>query len=105
MSSADIIKFSAPYFSISVSLNVLLTLMIAVRLILHSREIRGIAGSLVKPDRLYKAIVTILIESSAIYAISFLLFIGSWAAGSSVQNIFLQALAETQVRVFFSMFA
>ena len=31
------IDFSLPYFSISVSLNILLTLMIVVRLILHGR--------------------------------------------------------------------
>ena len=55
-----------PYFSISLSLNVLLTLMIVIRLILHTRNIRaamGIAGS----GRLSKAIVTMLIESCALY--------------------------------------
>ena len=99
MSSADIVKFNTPYFSISVSLNVLLTLMIVVRLVLHCRDIRSAMGSLVRPDRLYGAIVTILVESSALYAISCLLFISSCASGSFVRNIFLQALTDTQVRV------
>ena len=30
-------------------------------------------GPLVKPDRLYRIIVTILVESSALYAVSFVL--------------------------------
>ena len=63
-----------PYFSISLSLNVLLTLMIVARLVLHTRNIRtsmGIAGI----GGLCKVIITMLIESSVIYATSSLLVI------------------------------
>jgi len=97
MSAADIIKFSAPYFSIAVALNVLLTLMIALRLILHSRNIRNAMGPLPQSDLLYKTIATILIESSALYAANFLIYIGLWAAKSPFLNIFIQSLTETQV--------
>jgi hypothetical protein len=48
-------------------------------------------------DRLYKTVTTILIESSALHAITFLLFIGPWGARSFVQYIPLQILAHTQV--------
>lgn len=95
--SGGAINVDAPYFSISVALNVLLTLMIVVRLLLHSRDIRDAMGSLVRPERLYKAIATILVESSALYAVSFILMIGSWAARSPALNIFIQSLTETQV--------
>ena len=103
MSPAELIKDNAPYFAISVSLNLLLTLMIVVRLILYRRNIKNAMGGQAGVGGLYKTIATIMVESSALYAITYLLFIGSWAADISVQYIFLQALGETQVRtVFFS---
>ena len=91
--------FGLPYFSIALSLNVLLTLMIVIRLILHTRNARtstgesGISG-------LYKVIVTMLIESSALYAVSSLLVLGPSSAGNSASDIFIPILAETQVRAF-----
>ena len=94
----DTIAIGTPYFSISVSLNVLLTLMIVTRLVLHSRDIRDSMGPLVRLDGLYKAIVTVLIESCSLYAITFVLFIGTWATTSSLEFVFFPILAQTQVR-------
>ena len=85
------------YYSISLSLNILLTLMIVIRLVLHARNthtamgISGIGG-------LCNAIITMLIESCAIYAVGSSLVIGSWAARNSVMNLFMGILPETQVR-------
>ena len=86
-----------PYFSISLSLNILLTLMIVIRLILHARKahtalgVTGIGG-------LCKAIVTMLVESSTLYAVSSLLVLGPLSAGSAVVVTFFPILSETQVR-------
>jgi len=91
------ISFGIPYFSISLSLNVILTLLIVTRLVLHNRNIRVAMGVPPGFTGLYKAIVTMLIESSALYAVSSLLFVGPWGAGSHVADIFLPILAETQV--------
>ena len=91
------ISFGLPYFSISVSLNILLTLMIVVRLTLHNINIRNTMGAPAKTSSLYqaiKAIVIMLVESSALYAVNSLLFIGPWGAGSHVADIFLPILAE-----------
>ena len=88
-----------PYLSISLSLNVLLTLMIVVRLILHARTVRtamGISGI----GGMCKAIVTMLVESCALYAVSSLLVIGPWAAENHAADFFLLILAQTQVRDF-----
>ena len=87
-----------PYFSISFSLNVLLTSMIVIRLVLHTRNVRkamGISGI----GGLSKAIATMLIESCALYAVSSLLVLGPWSAVNGSVDIFLPILAETQVRV------
>ena len=86
-----------PYFSISLSLNVLLTLMIIIRLILHARNTRtalGITGI----GGLCKTIVTMFIESCALYAVNSLLFIVPWGTHNYAENIFLFILSQTQVR-------
>ena len=88
---------TTPYLAVSIPLNVLLALMIATRLVLHGGNIRaamgppGIGG-------LYKTIVTVLVESSALYAVSSLLVLAE--GGSRIAYIFLPILAETQVRAF-----
>jgi len=94
--SAAFIDFGVPYYSISFALNVLLTLMIVGRLILLSRSIRNVMNAPVKVDGLYKSIVTSLIESCALYSVTFLLFIGSWAARNSLVALFLPILVEAQ---------
>ena len=87
------------YLSISVSLNVLLTLMIAVRLILHTRNTR-IAMGATGLGGLCKAIVTMLIESCALYAVSSLLVVGPVGAVNTTSDLFLPILAQTQVGSF-----
>ena len=90
--------FGLPYYSISLLLNIVLTLMIVTRLALHSRDIRNALGPLTKTSGLYKTVITMLVESFSLYAATFPLFIGPWAAGRSAAVIFLPVIAETQVR-------
>jgi hypothetical protein len=91
--------FGKAYYSMSLSLDVLLTLMIVARIALHSRDIRSAIGSLAKPSgRLYKTLVTILVESCALYTVSYLLFLGPWASSSPVCDAFFPMLAANQVR-------
>ena len=94
------IRFSIPYFSVSISLNVLLTLMIITRLVLHNKDTRTSATALDGTGGLYKTIITMLIESSALYAVSSLLVIGTFASRSCAADLFLPILAEAQVRAF-----
>ena len=79
-----VIDFGLPYFSVSISLNVLLTLTIVIRLVLHSKDIRATLGTPGGISGLHKAAITMLIEPSALYAINSLLFIGLWVAGNDV---------------------
>jgi len=100
--NSALVNYGLSYFSISLSLNVLLTLMIVTRLVLHSRNIRTVMGASSGLTGLYKTVVTMLIESSAIYAASSLLFLGFWGSRSYVADVFSLIQAETQVRTFFS---
>ena len=91
------VNFGLPFFSISIALNILLTLMIVIRLVVHSRNIRAAMGVSTGIGGLYKAVVTMLVESCALYAVYSLLFIVPWAAGSHASDTFLPILAQTQV--------
>ena len=87
-----------PYFSISLSLNVLLTLMIVIRLVLHNRNIRAIMGAPVGISGFHRTIITMLIESCALYAVSSLLVVGK--STSRIAYLFMPILSEVQVRFF-----
>jgi len=88
------------YLSISLSLNVILTLMITVRLVLYGRNVRAATGSTAGIGGLYKTITTMLIESSAIFGVSSLLAIVTWGVDTPAVNVFLPILGEAQVRAF-----
>ena len=85
-----------PYFLISLSLNVFLTLTIVIRLTLHTRNTRTALGT-TRSGGTYKSIVTVLVESSALYTVSSLLVIGPWTTGNYTASTFFLILAQTQV--------
>jgi len=85
------------YLSISLFVNVLLTLMIVVRLVLHSWNTRTATGSPAGTSGLYKSIATMLIESSALFAVSSLITVVLWTIDHPVGNAFPLILSETQV--------
>ena len=93
--------FGTAYYSIALSLNVLLTFMIITRLALHHKNMRSALGAQNGASGLYKTIIVILVESGALYAASFLLLLGPWAARSVSQLVTFQILPEVQVRVLF----
>lgn len=55
-------------------------------------------GLLVGSVSISVAVIAMLVECAGLYAVAFILFIGSWGAGSPAQFIFLSLLGETQVR-------
>ena len=80
-----------PYFSIVLSLNILLTLMIVIRLILHTRNIQTAMGTAGKGG-LCKAIVTMFIESYAINTVTSLLALVLFSAENDTTVIFINIL-------------
>ena len=87
------------YFSISILLNIVLTFMIITRLILHTRNTRAAMG-MTGLDGLSKAIVTMLIESCALYTASSLLVIGSSIIPNGLLGFFWPIFSQIQVRAF-----
>ena len=93
------VDYGTSYFSITFSLNVLLTLMIIARLIRYNKNIRSAVGALDGVDAWYRSIIIIFVESCAPYAISLLLYLGPHAGKHNVANAFYPMIAEAQVRV------
>jgi len=94
------VQFHIAYHSVTLSLNVFLTIMIVVRLVLRSRGVQIATKSTAGFGGLYKTIATMLVESSALFAVSSLLVIGTLIPKSPLMDLFLPILAQTQVRTF-----
>ena len=92
-----ILDFRKIHLPTPVPPNVPLTLMIVIQLVLHIRNIRTAMGA-TGTDGLCKTIITMFVESSALFAVSSLLVIGPPSHG--IEDLFLAILAETQVRAF-----
>ena len=90
------------YLSVSVSLNVLLTLMIVFRLVMHARNTRTALG-MTGIGGLSKAIITMLVESCALYSAISLSVLGPFITdpgGYTIAGFFVPVLPAAQVRGF-----
>ncbi|THH32296.1 hypothetical protein EUX98_g1893 [Antrodiella citrinella] len=80
--SGKAVNFGTPYYSISVSMNIIITLLICSRLFYMSREVRKAIGS--QNAKLYTGVAAILIESAAPYTAMGILFLPFYARGDDV---------------------
>ncbi|KIK91757.1 hypothetical protein PAXRUDRAFT_613134 [Paxillus rubicundulus Ve08.2h10] len=83
------------YYGLSLSLSVLTTFLIAVRLYIHKRDLERMFGPNVESP--YMSLATILVESAALYGVWSLLFLILSVKGSPVQTIILATMSEIQV--------
>ena len=73
--------------------------MIVIRIILHIRKTRNVVG-ISGNGGLWKAIITMLIESCALYTVGSFMLIVSWITGGHGTVIFFNILNQVQVRAF-----
>ena len=102
--TATVVNIDTAYYSISLSLNVLLTLMIVIRLIVHVRNIRkatGVSNSSSGLHTTTAAVATMLVESYAIYAVTLLAYVVSSNFQAWVVALFSPAIGTIQVRAVF----
>ncbi|KAF7965220.1 hypothetical protein HWV62_45047 [Athelia sp. TMB] len=90
------VNFGLPYFIITVSLNVTISCLISMRLLVYRYRMHQAFPGGNSTTAPYASIASLLIESSALYAISSLLFIGPYAAGSYLSKVFLPILTQVQ---------
>ncbi|THU90412.1 hypothetical protein K435DRAFT_912160 [Dendrothele bispora CBS 962.96] len=88
------IKLGTAFWAISLGLNILLTSLIATRLLIARYHVRALMG--VRYGNNYISIVSMLVESAALYSVWALAFLITFAQGSPVQNLLLPALGQVQ---------
>ena len=100
----NLVNYITSYSSVCLALNILLTFMIVVRLVLHNRDIQRAMGVPAATNGLYKAIVTMLIESCALYAVALLLYLALDATNNPATFLFSLLGTGAQVRDVFIFF-
>ena len=90
------VQFTLPYFTISISLNIILTLLLVGRLLYMSHNARRSLGD--EHAATYISVAAMLVESATPYAATSLIFIITYARNSNVQNLVLPVLSQIMVR-------
>ncbi|THV05119.1 hypothetical protein K435DRAFT_826607 [Dendrothele bispora CBS 962.96] len=88
------VNISIAFWSLSLGLNVILTLLISGRLLLARYHLKSTIGPRYGQD--YISVVNMLVESASLYSVWALVFLVTYARGSAAQNIFLPALGQIQ---------
>ncbi|KAJ7640761.1 hypothetical protein DFH06DRAFT_1000181, partial [Mycena polygramma] len=83
--------FGTPYFAVSMILNIVVTILIAVRILFYKRT--GVANSTSN-----LSIIVIFVESATIYSIVSLLLLVTFALGHPINQIWLGLAPSVQVR-------
>ena len=94
--SALPLAYGIAYFSISLSVNIILTILIVARLLMFRRTLlaqlpRAHSGH-------YLSLATLVIESAALYSIFAVAFLVSYALNSPISQIWLAVAQAAQVR-------
>ncbi|CAL1697332.1 unnamed protein product [Somion occarium] len=89
------INFALPYFAISLSLNIILTLMIVAVMLGRKRRGREIFGDTY--GRHYTSVSTMFIESAAIYSIISILLLPTYAVQHPINQIWLGLSPSVQM--------
>ncbi|KAJ7074796.1 hypothetical protein C8F01DRAFT_1361360 [Mycena amicta] len=92
--AAQTVRFGICYWSLSISLNTILTLGIIIRILVAGRHIQDVLGE--DHSKRYVSIAAMLIESAALYAIWSLVFLICYARNTPLQNILLSSLGQVQ---------
>lgn len=89
------VAFGTAYYMVSLSVNIVLTILITIRLYLYRRRV----NKTLNPDygTQYFSLATIIIESAASYSICAIIFIVTYAVGHPINQIALAVASNMQV--------
>ncbi|KAF9220044.1 hypothetical protein BS17DRAFT_788125 [Gyrodon lividus] len=89
------INWTLPYFTLSLLINIVVTILIVLRLFLYRRRMIQVLG----PGHATEStsVAAMVVESASIYSTFSLLFLITFITKSPVSNTFLQVLGETQL--------
>ncbi|KDR85778.1 hypothetical protein GALMADRAFT_53579 [Galerina marginata CBS 339.88] len=92
--SALPMAFGTSYYVISLSVNIILTILITARLFMYRRRV--VATLTTDHGSHYFSLATIIVESAAIYSVFALMFIISYAVNNPINQIFLAVASSAQ---------
>ncbi|KAK0466160.1 uncharacterized protein EV420DRAFT_1510226 [Desarmillaria tabescens] len=88
------VRLGIAFWSISAGLNIIFTCLIASRLLLLRRRADAVLGP--SHGSHYTSVVTIMVESAALYSLWALVFLITYARNDPVQNILLPPLGQIE---------
>lgn len=94
--SAHSLAFGTSYYSISLSVNILLTILIIVRLLIYRKKVMQILPA--EHTKQYLSIATIIVESASLYSVFALIFLVTYAVGHPVNGVFMVTASASQVQ-------
>ncbi|KAH7911149.1 hypothetical protein BJ138DRAFT_1007227 [Hygrophoropsis aurantiaca] len=93
--SKSAVAWAIPYYSLSLSLNVITTGLMAIRLYQHKRRLEKILGP--GHASLYTTVTAMLIESCALFALWSIITLVLYIIGNPDQFVFVCALSQVQI--------
>ncbi|EMD39212.1 hypothetical protein CERSUDRAFT_152269 [Gelatoporia subvermispora B] len=92
--STNTINFSVPYWSISMSLNIILTLLLVARLLWMRRRISQVLGP--QYSSTYTSVAAMIIESALPYALVSFVFVVLYGLQNTAENLFIPVLTQVE---------
>ncbi|EIN03772.1 hypothetical protein PUNSTDRAFT_77726, partial [Punctularia strigosozonata HHB-11173 SS5] len=86
------VNVAIPYWSTTISLTLVVTILTCIRLFSARRTLINALGA--EHARLYTSVMTVVIESAALYSVVGLIFIICYARNSNVQNLVLPIMGQ-----------
>ena len=91
-----VISFAIPYFSLSVALTIISTVLITVRLMAGRQVVQRVLGT--SHSTPYVSVAAMIIESAAIYSIVGIFFVVFLITGNPGQNVLNPMIGQAMVR-------
>lgn len=95
--SETAVSFGLPYFVISLSLNIILTILIIARLLTYRRRINAVMGS--EHGRDYTSLAALIVESAVLYSVFALAFLITYAINNPINQVFIGLVTPVQVSI------
>lgn len=89
------LAYGTSYQAISLSVNIILTILITIRLLMHRKKILATLPE--DHARHYISLATIIIESAALYSVFAVIFLITYAVNNPINQIFLSMASASQV--------
>lgn len=93
------VNFGVPYFALSSSLNVVITILISSRLLFFRRSVQQTLGRDIANATPYLSIAALVIESSMLYAVISIVFVIPYGLHSHVADILLPCISQAPVGI------